>query len=564
MLASATSTRGGRTRRRNFASDRQGALGEFAEAEMAFTAGVEEGLKVNKAWYPALRRKRIKPFLRQLDTMTNNQNTGATGTDRGDNDKPQPSHALNIDVLPVSMCRFTPAISFSSRPVITLITFPSPRITVQKLRNPGQTSHSAECAPSTTAVDFGHIRQHIFPNFESGNKRETLKEENSISFLAGHGRVQHPVKKSYQINQRQGERMVTRYQKYKDRGEIDLYLRTLRAKDKSRIEAAHIKFLRSTLGVTRRDRLRNKDIRNQLQQEDMVEEIQRYQKQWKEHVLRMSPSRLPRQAFFTDHLEAETLGDRLCIYIVVYEGSAINIKKDIFNGNVRKLTPLESQQQKISIFTDSRITLDSLRNKTNHTHLIEEIRREVKEAERKKWKIEFNWIKAHAGHEGNELADQLAKEAARSEDIPESYSKTPKSAVKGEIHTLSLVKWQNEWDNTAKGQITKSFFPNINDRLKLKLNITPNFTTIITGHGNIKSYLHKYKIIDSPLCPCNNDEQTIDHLLYNCKLLEREKDILKAAVLKSENWPVNKDKLVHKYQKNLIKFTNNIQFDKLQ
>ncbi|KAJ4431228.1 hypothetical protein ANN_19825 [Periplaneta americana] len=162
----------------------------------------------------------------------------------------------------------------------------------------------------------------------------------------------------------------------------------------------------------------------------------------------------------------------------------------------------------------------------------------VKEAKRKKWKIEFNWIKAHAGHEGNELADQFAKEAARSEDIPESYSKTPKSAVKCEIHTLSLVKWQNEWDNTAKGQITKSFFPNINDRLKLKLNITPNFTTIITGHGNIKSYLHKYKIIDSPLCPCNNDEQIIDHLLYNCKLLERERDILKAPVLKSENWPI--------------------------
>ncbi|KAJ4431271.1 hypothetical protein ANN_19868 [Periplaneta americana] len=84
----------------------------------------------------------------------------------------------------------------------------------------------------------------------------------------------------------------------------------LRAKDKSRTETAHMRFLRSTLGVTRRGRLRNKDIRNQLQQENMVEEIQRYQKQWQEHVLRMGPSRLPRQAFFTDHLEAETLGDR--------------------------------------------------------------------------------------------------------------------------------------------------------------------------------------------------------------------------------------------------------------
>jgi ribonuclease HI len=36
----------------------------------------------------------------------------------------------------------------------------------------------------------------------------------------------------------------------------------------------------------------------------------------------------------------------------------------------------------------------------------------VAEMEMQNWKIEFNWIKAHAGHQGNELADQLAKEAA--------------------------------------------------------------------------------------------------------------------------------------------------------
>ena len=72
--------------------------------------------------------------------------------------------------------------------------------------------------------------------------------------------------------------------------------------------------------------------------------------------------------------------------------------------------------------------------------------------------------------------------------------------------------WQSEWDSTTKGTITKLYFPKIADRLKLKINVTPNFTTMVTGRGNIKSYLYKYKIIDSPMCPCKNGEQTTDRI----------------------------------------------------
>jgi hypothetical protein len=139
------------------------------------------------------------------------------------------------------------------------------------------------------------------------------------------------------------------------------------------------------------------------------------------------------------------------------------------------------------------------------------------EMESQNWKIEFNWIKAHAGHHGNELADQLAKEAATSRDINVCYKRTPKITVLRELNELSLTKWQSEWDNTTKGTITKSFFPKIVDRLKLKINITPNFTTMVTAHGNIKSYLYKYKILDSPMCSCRSQKKqwTTYYLIVN-------------------------------------------------
>jgi hypothetical protein len=86
---------------------------------------------------------------------------------------------------------------------------------------------------------------------------------------------------------------------------------------------------------------------------------------------------------------------------------------------------------------------------------------------------------------------------------------------------------------------------------------------MVTAHGNIKSYLYKYKIPDSPMWSYRSAEQTAAHILFDCKLLEQETEKLKASVLRSENWPVSKNKLINKYHKNFNIITNNISFDKL-
>ncbi|PSN53551.1 hypothetical protein C0J52_09192 [Blattella germanica] len=101
------------------------------------------------------------------------------------------------------------------------------------------------------------------------------------------------------------------------------------------------------------------------------------------------------------------------------------------------------------------------------------------------WEIQLRWIKSHAGHLRNELADHVAKEAATSTEINECYNKLPKSVVFSEISENSVAKWQEEWDQTTKGATTKSFFPSVAQRLKLKINPSPNYKTLITGHGNI-------------------------------------------------------------------------------
>jgi ribonuclease HI len=76
------------------------------------------------------------------------------------------------------------------------------------------------------------------------------------------------------------------------------------------------------------------------------------------------------------------------------------------------------------IYTDSRVSLDSLHNPNNHEFLVEEIRKKVPSLERSEWRINFSWVKVHAGAYGNEIADRLAKEAARSTCSP-GYLKVP-------------------------------------------------------------------------------------------------------------------------------------------
>jgi hypothetical protein len=138
-----------------------------------------------------------------------------------------------------------------------------------------------------------------------------------------------------------------------------------------------------------------------------------------------------------------------------------------------------------------------------------------------------------------------------------------KSAVWSELSDQSVKQWQSEWARSSKVVTTKSFFPKIEDRMKLKINATPNPTVILTGHVNIKKYLYRRKILESPMCACEKGEQSVDHIIHECILYENERDRLKAAVRRQESWSISRNKLCTKYYKNFKEFTQNIELDKV-
>jgi hypothetical protein len=162
--------------------------------------------------------------------------------------------------------------------------------------------------------------------------------------------------------------------------------------------------------------------------------------------------------------------------------------------------------------------------------------------------IEFSWIKAHAGNFGNELADRLAKDAASNKELPVDFDRIPKTTLHSELEE-AILKWQEEWEQCNKAAVTKQFFPNVRDRIHRIIKINPNFTALVTGLGKTKSYLHRFKITEKAICPCNMEDQTLDHILYNCTHHNKQTDLFKQEILKTESWPANNKELTSKHLK---------------
>ena len=116
--------------------------------------------------------------------------------------------------------------------------------------------------------------------------------------------------------------------------------------------------------------------------------------------------------------------DNRCSNNQVEQLAIIKILETIESMNSLSINPRTA-----TIFTDSRVSLDSLHNVNNHARLAEGIRKKVNTMVTAKWKIKFSWVKAHAGIYGNEMADRLAKEAARSDGTNYGYSRIPISVI---------------------------------------------------------------------------------------------------------------------------------------
>jgi len=72
---------------------------------------------------------------------------------------------------------------------------------------------------------------------------------------------------------------------------------------------------------------------------------------------------------------------------------------------------------------------------------------------------------------------------------------------------------------------------------------------MLTGHGKIGLYLYRLGLTDNPKCPCEEEEQTVDHLIFKCKKLRNQRnEMIRQIKNAGGNWSATNETLINSYQ----------------
>ncbi|EDN04466.1 predicted protein [Histoplasma mississippiense (nom. inval.)] len=203
---------------------------------------------------------------------------------------------------------------------------------------------------------------------------------------------------------------------------------------------------------------------------------------------------------------------------------------------------LASDRRRAAIFTDNQAALKALQNprRSSGQSILRRIIDALDRVRAQGLQVEFYWIPAHQGIEGNELADNLAKEATgcrqqrgrRGRMITvdtDDTAATPDflrhliSAAKSELHRQTQVQWERDWENESSGRATYVLTPAPSPTVlhlhhSLHKALSSTIVQMRTGKIGLRQFLYERKVpeITDTLCECGGGNQTVRHVLLAC------------------------------------------------
>ena len=141
-------------------------------------------------------------------------------------------------------------------------------------------------------------------------------------------------------------------------------------------------------------------------------------------------------------------------------------------------------------------------------------------------RVKIKWIKAHVGHDGNELADELAKEGAEGVgNGPTIMVGSSNKVVSSLVNAKMIEKWNDRWENGKDARQTRIFFPTVNlsksnkIRKMSKTNLC-SMVRALTGNDFRRRHQSLVTGLDQGNSRlCNTEEESSDHIINCCPRL---------------------------------------------
>lgn len=100
--------------------------------------------------------------------------------------------------------------------------------------------------------------------------------------------------------------------------------------------------------------------------------------------------------------------------------------------------------------------------------------------------------------------------------------------TKEEARAKTLEYWQRRWTATTKGRWTHSLIPDIKIWVERKYgDVDYYLAQFLSGHGSYRQYLYRFRLTDTPLCPCCYDQiEDAEHVFFFCPRFNLERENL--------------------------------------
>lgn len=111
--------------------------------------------------------------------------------------------------------------------------------------------------------------------------------------------------------------------------------------------------------------------------------------------------------------------------------------------------------------------------------------------------------------------DILAREV---KNVSDSQRLSANGNAMADARCRSIAEWQMRWSTSTKGRWTYTLIPDVSTWCE-RVHGYPNFylTQFLSGHGCYRSYLYRFGLDSSPLCPyCVDSVEDPEHVFFVC------------------------------------------------